>query len=109
MFTKSEHYISFIIEKLYQGVSSEDLVNKNLDHLDPSLTDEENITTLNSFYDNYSDHIPEFKIEPTDKQIEKYNKALGEQECSPDETQLNEYRRVIKSLNKTPKVSNDFG
>jgi transcriptional regulator with XRE-family HTH domain len=109
LFSKSEYYISYIIEKLYQGVSSEDLVNKNLDHLDPSLTDEENITTWNTFYDRYSDQISEFRIEPTNKQIEQYNKSLGEQESSSDETQLNEYRRVMKSLNKTPKVSNDFG
>ena len=109
LFSKSEYYISYIIEKLYQGVSSEDLVNKNLDHLDPSLTDEENITTWNTFYDRYSDQISEYRLEPTDKQIEQYNKSLGEQESSPDETQRSEFRRVMKSLNKTPKVSNDFG
>lgn len=109
LFSKSEYYISFVIEKLYQGVSSEDLVNKNLDHLDPSLTDEENITTWNTFYDRYSDHIPEFRVEPTDKQIEKYNKTLGEQECSPDETQRTQLKGLMNSLNKTPNVSDDFG
>lgn len=109
LFSKSEHYISYIIEKLYQGVSSEELVNKNLDHLDPSLTDEENITTWNIFYDRYSNQIPEFRIEPTNKQIEKYNKSLGEQESSPDETQRSELRRVMNLLKKTPNISNDFG
>lgn len=109
LFTKSEHYISFIIEKLYQGVSTEDLVNKNLDHLDPSLTDEENITIWNSFYDTYSNQIPEFKREITNKEIDKYNQSLGEQDSSPDETQRTQLKGLINSFKKTPKVSNDFG
>lgn len=111
LFRKSELYIGYIIENYYKGVSSEILIDKKLNYLDGSLTDEENISMWNEFYETYSNRIPDFRREPTDKEIENYNRMVEQVKPSDLTTEYKEHLQNVKSMieKKKPNVSNDFG
>lgn len=95
---QSENYIGFIENEQTLRMGSENLDRINVTHLDPSLTDIENIDNWNNFFQHYGMRFPEFQ----DKWMRLFGdgmKETGESEWNDEEYEnMKKKREEIRQL-----------